>query len=80
MLGIACVLSYYKPTAQNFSVFGKPMFDALDYLTSNIMMPIGAIIFSAFVGWVLKKDGLFFLFGDFMGKFWFEIGILRCDF
>ena len=73
VLGIACVLSYYKPTAQNFSVFGKPMFDALDYLTSNIMMPIGAIIFSAFVGWVLKKDGLFFLFGDFMGKFWFEI-------
>ncbi|MBR8465593.1 sodium-dependent transporter [Campylobacter sp. faydin G-140] len=73
ILGIMCILSYYKPTAENFILFGKPIFDVLDYLTSNVLMPIGAIAFSIFVGFVLKKDGLYLLFSGFMSKFWFEV-------
>lgn len=73
VLGIVCILSYYTPTADSFAVFGKPMFDALDYLTSNILMPFGAITFSIFVGWILKKEGLYILFSGFMSKQGFEI-------
>lgn len=73
ILGIFCIFSYYAQTANIFSIFGKPVFDALDFLTSNIMMPIGAIIFSFFVGYKLKKESLYLLFGEFMGKVFFEI-------
>ena len=72
-MGIFCIFSYYSDTASTFSIFGKPVFDALDFLTSNIMMPIGAIIFSFFVGYKLKKESLYLLFGEFMGKAFFEI-------
>ena len=73
ILGIFCILSYYSETSSAFSVCGKPFFDALDFLTSNIMMPIGAIVFSFFVGYKLKKESLYLLFGDFMGRAFFEI-------
>lgn len=73
ILGMFCVFSYYKPTAELFSIFGKPVFDALDYLTSNILMPIGAIVFGFFVGFMLKKEALFTLFGAFMSRIFFEI-------
>ena len=73
ILGLFCIFSYYVQTANIFSIFGKPVFDALDFLTSNIMMPIGAIIFSFFVGYKLKKESLYLLFGEFMGKVFFEI-------
>lgn len=68
ILSIACVLSFYAPTANTFSFFGKSVFDILDYLTSNIIMPIGAIIFSFFVGFVIKKDEVFSLLGQFLGN------------
>ena len=73
ILGLFCIFSYYAQTANIFSIFGKPVFDTLDFLTSNIMMPIGAIIFSFFVGYKLKKESLYLLFGEFMGKVFFEI-------
>ena len=73
ILGIFCILSYYSDTSSAFSVCGKPFFDALDFLTSNIMMPIGAIVFSFFVGYKLKKESLYLLFGEFMGRAFFEI-------
>lgn len=73
VLGVFCVFSYYKPTSENFTFFNKPFFDVLDYLTSNIIMPLAAITFSIFVGFVLKKDGLFILFSTFMSKNLFEI-------
>ncbi|WP_169777580.1 sodium-dependent transporter [Campylobacter mucosalis] len=73
VLGIFCILSYYKPTSKAFMFFNKPFFDVLDYLTSNIIMPLAAIVFSIFVGFVLKKDGLGYLFVPFMGKTVFEI-------
>ncbi|WP_169752848.1 sodium-dependent transporter [Campylobacter mucosalis] len=73
VLGIFCILSYCKPTSEVFMLFDKPFFDVLDYLTSNIIMPLAAIVFSIFVGFVLKKDGLGYLFVPFMGKALFEI-------
>lgn len=70
-LGIICILSFYEPTS--FKLLGKPFFDILDYLTSNIIMPVGAITFSIFVGFVLKKEGIYILFSGFMNKTMFEI-------
>lgn len=76
ILGIFSALSFYAPTADSFSLFGKSVFDALDYLTSNIMMPVGAIIFSFFVGFVLNKEALNILLGRFMGRAFLSFGTL----
>lgn len=78
-LGVICLLSYYKPLADSLTIFGKPVFDRVDYLTSNIMMPLGSITFSIFVGYIIGKEKLFSLFGGFMSKTAFEIwlGLIR---
>ena len=34
-------------------IFGKTFFDLLDFLTSNIMLPLGGLLISIFVGWVV---------------------------
>jgi len=34
--------------------FGKNTFDFLDYITANIMLPLGGILISLFAGWVVK--------------------------
>ncbi|MGP1485339.1 MAG: sodium-dependent transporter [Campylobacter sp.] len=73
ILGIACLLSYYEPLGDYLSLFGKPIFDNVDYLTSNIMMPLGAITFSIFIGFAVKKELLFELYTKFMSAKCFEI-------
>ena len=54
-------------------MFDKPLFDVLDYLTSNILMPLAAIVFSFFTGFVLKREGLYLLFKPFLGEAGFKI-------
>ncbi|MFA8298815.1 MAG: sodium-dependent transporter [Hyphomicrobiales bacterium] len=39
----------------NFKVFGYDLFDAFNFLVSNIIMPIGGLSFLLFVGWYMKK-------------------------
>jgi NSS family neurotransmitter:Na+ symporter len=36
----------------NFKLFGMTMFDLYDYVTSNILLPVGGICLAIFVGWV----------------------------
>ena len=38
------------------SIYIAGVFDALDYITANIMLPIGGLFIAIFVGWVLKPD------------------------
>ncbi len=41
-----------------FKIFGVTIFDALDYFTSNIMLPLSGLGISLFVGWVMRRDVL----------------------
>lgn len=36
----------------NFKIFGKTMFDLFDFATSNVLLPVGGLGLSIFVGWV----------------------------
>ncbi len=38
------------------SIGGRPLFDGLDMLTANIMLPLGGLFTSLFVGWVLDAE------------------------
>ena len=72
-MGILCILSGIEGVKENLVFFGKSFFDCLDFLSSNIIMPIGGITVSIFVGFVIKKDALYILFGPYMSKAVFEI-------
>ncbi len=45
-------------TLANFKPFGKTMFDLFDYLSSNIMLPVGGLFIAIFVGWVWGRKNL----------------------
>ena len=38
------------------TLWGKTVFDLLDYLTSNIMLPLGGLFIAIFAGWVMKSS------------------------
>ena len=71
-LGLFSALSFNL--ISEFTIFGKNFFDATDFLTSQIMLPLGGIFIAIFVGWIMKKehvlDGLGFK-EDFIFKAWY---------
>lgn len=80
-LGMLCILSYYSDTAALFSLpaaaLGNakpiPFFDILNLITSNLLMPLGVLTFSIFVGYILNKEELYTLFSTFMSRKLFNI-------
>ena len=51
--GLLCALSFGP--LQEFTIFGLNFFNLFDYLSSNILLPVGGMICSLFVGWIVKK-------------------------
>ncbi len=45
------ILSHVKP-------FGMTLFDNLDYLTANIMLPIGGLFIAFFAAWLISKNNV----------------------
>ncbi|MBQ8458635.1 sodium-dependent transporter [bacterium] len=42
---------------ENFKIFNKSIFDFLDFLTSNIMLPLNTLFLCLISGWYLKLNG-----------------------
>ncbi len=40
----------------DWRICGLSLFDALDYLTANILLPLGAMLTCLFVGWIFNKE------------------------
>ncbi len=53
LVGIGSVLSFNL--AENIQLFGKTFFDLLDYLTANIMLPLGGFVIAIFSTWVFSR-------------------------
>lgn len=54
LLGIPSALSFN--ILSDFSVFGLNFFDLVDYITSNIMLPLGGFLIAVFIAYVWKFD------------------------
>lgn len=56
ILGLASIFSFN--ILSGFQPFGweKTIFDMLDYLTSNIMLPMGGLLIAVFAGWVMSRN------------------------
>ncbi|MDE6310154.1 MAG: sodium-dependent transporter, partial [Muribaculaceae bacterium] len=56
VLSTLCALSFGP--LSGVTMYGKTIFDLFDYVSSNILLPIGGIIVSIFVGWVVDRKFL----------------------
>lgn len=54
-LGIGTALSFNLLSGEEFQLFGKTLFDLIDYLTANIMLPLGGLCIAIFTGWVMSR-------------------------
>ena len=57
LLGVFASLSLMSETP--FAVAGHTVFDMMDFLSSNILLPIGGVLIVIFVGWRLGKQKFF---------------------
>ncbi len=55
-LGIFCSLSFGMMS--DFQIFGKNLFDLLDFTSSNLLLPLGGLCIVMFVGWYLSKNDM----------------------
>lgn len=52
ILGVLASMSF--GALKGFTLFGKNIFDILDYTASNIMLPLGGLLIVLFVGWFIS--------------------------
>lgn len=53
-LGLLTIFSFNIGAA--WTLFGMTAFELLDYLTANIMLPLGGLMIALFAGWVMKRS------------------------
>ncbi|MFQ6605808.1 MAG: sodium-dependent transporter [Fidelibacterota bacterium] len=54
LIGVPSALSFNL--LQDFTLFGKTFFDVVDFLASNILLPVGGFFIALFVGWSWGLD------------------------
>lgn len=52
-VGVICALSFGP--FEDVKIFGMTIFDLFDYVSSNIMLPVGGMFIALFTGWYLDK-------------------------
>ncbi|MPN31239.1 hypothetical protein SDC9_178713 [bioreactor metagenome] len=59
IIGILATLSADKASLLGgYTIFGRGFFEWFDYLSSNIMLPVGGLLIALFAGHVIKKEDL----------------------
>lgn len=56
VLGIGTIFSFNLWS--KFTFHGKTFFDMMDYLTANIMLPLGGLAISIFAGWIMVRGSV----------------------
>ena len=53
MLGALCALSF--GVLSHWTVCGLTLFELFDYVSSNIILPLGGMFYTLFVGWWVNR-------------------------
>ncbi|MFO7592821.1 MAG: sodium-dependent transporter [Pseudomonadota bacterium] len=56
LLGIGSIFSFNIWSGEEYQLFGMTVFDLLDYLTANIMLPLGGLLIAIFAAWQLRRS------------------------
>ena len=54
VFGSICALSF--GILSDFTICGHTVFSLFDYVSSNILLPLGGMLISFFAGWLLDRD------------------------
>lgn len=54
LLGFGTIFSFN--VWSEFKIFDRTIFQLLDYLTANLMLPIGGFCIAVFAGWIMKRQ------------------------
>jgi len=54
LMGLLTVFSFNRMSEHK--LFGLTAFDFLDFLTANLMLPLGGLFIAIFVGWIMTKE------------------------
>ncbi len=63
LIGVPCAWSFGP--LKEYILGGRTVFDWLDYLSSNLCLPLGGLLVASFVGWRCQA----------IAKLWFSVGI-----
>ena len=84
LLGVVSLLSLN--VWAGYTVFGMGFFDLMDYLTANIMLPVGGMLIAVFAGWRLSRsasalelqlgDGIVYRIWRFLTRYITPIAVL----
>ena len=55
LIGLGTVFSFNLWSGEAWQVGGKTFFDVLDYLTANILLPVGGLAMAIFTGWFASR-------------------------
>ncbi|SVA79885.1 uncharacterized protein METZ01_LOCUS132739 [marine metagenome] len=63
LVGLSVVLSFnlwseIRPLGVFDYFADKTIFDLFDFLTANVMMPVGALLLAAFAGWAMQRESI----------------------
>ncbi|MFZ2451989.1 MAG: sodium-dependent transporter [Methylovulum miyakonense] len=53
LIGFASIFSFNSWSG--FKIFGQTLFELLDYVTANLMLPIGGFAIAMFAGWIMVR-------------------------
>ncbi|HEY9148011.1 MAG TPA: sodium-dependent transporter, partial [Gammaproteobacteria bacterium] len=56
LLGVGSIFSFNIWSGEEYQLFGKTFFDLLDYLTANIMLPLGGLLIAIFAAWQMRRS------------------------
>ena len=56
LLGVVSLLSLNVWSGEQFQLFGMPFMDLVDWLTANVMLPLGGLLIAIFAAWVMSRD------------------------
>ena len=56
LIGSLAALSIEGNVLNNVKIYGKTLFDLFDYISSNILLPLGGFLITIFVGYFINKQ------------------------
>ena len=57
VLGVACSLS--NNVLKEFTIFGRNIFNSMEFMSSNVLLPLGGMLIAIFVGWFVKRSDFY---------------------
>jgi len=70
LVGIVALLSNTSAYGSMLTFGSRNFFDWMDFLTASVLLPLGGLVMTVFVGYVMEEARLRSVLGDHLGRFY----------